>query len=148
ERGGENGQEPAHIRRFSVSSMHHQVLDFGNFSYARPCVSATGCCHLFKRAALERIGNFDLRFSPSQYDDLEHDIRQALEGNLVVYQGHLQVRHMKRSGRAAWSDATQMMASWANLFKLQTRYSQQQFDGIREREHQALLADMLHRTEG
>lgn len=145
--GGENGQEPAHIRRFSVSSVHHQVLDFGAFSYARPCVSVTGCCHLFRRAALDSIGPFDLRYSPSQYDDLEHDIRQALAGNLVIYQGHLQVRHMKRSGRAAWSDAVHMMGAWANLFKLQTRYSTEQYDSIRELEHQALLADMLRRSQ-
>lgn len=148
ERGGENGQEPGHVRRFSVSSVHHQVLDFGSFSYARPCVSVTGCCHLFKRAALDSIGHFDVRFSPSQYDDLEHDIRQALAGNLVLYQGHLQVRHMKRSGNAAWADPVHMMASWANLFKLQTRYSQQHYDGIRALEHQTLLADIVRRTEG
>lgn len=148
ERGGEHGQEPSHVRRFTLSSMHHQVLDFGQFSYARPCVSVTGCCHLFRRAALDKIGPFDLRFSPSQYDDLEHDIRQALAGECVLYNGHLQVNHMKRTGQAAWSDSVAMMASWANLFKLQTRYSQQEFDAIREQEHQVLLADMLARTGG
>lgn len=146
ERGGENGQEPGHMRRFSVCSVHHQVLDFGQFSYARPCVSVTGCCHLFRRAALDKVGHFDLRYSPSQYDDLEHDIRHALAGSLVLYQGHLQVRHMKRSGRAAWSDSVHMMGAWANLFKLQTRYTQAEYDSIRDMEHQALLADMLQRT--
>lgn len=145
--GGEHGQEPAHVRRFSVSSIHHQVLDFGSFSYARPCVSATGCCHLFRRAALDSIGHFDLRYSPSQYDDLEHDIRQALAGKLVIYQGHLQVRHMKRSGRAAWTDAVHMMGAWANLFKLQTRYTTEQYTSIRELEHEALLTDMVRRTK-
>lgn len=150
--GGEHGQEPAHVRRFSVSGIHHQILDFGSFSYARPCVSATGCCHLFRREALyapdggELRAAFDLRYSPSQYDDLEHDIRQALAGNLVIYQGHLQVRHMKRTGRAALADSVHMMSSWANLFKLQTRYTHEQYDAVRELEHQALLADMLART--
>lgn len=147
ERGGENGLEPSHVRRFTLSNLHHQVLDFGDFSYARPCVSATGCCHLFKRAALDKIGPFDLRFSPSQYDDLEHDIRQALAGELVLYTGHLQVKHMKRTGRSAWTDSTVMMAAWANFFKLHTRYSQQDFDSIREKDYQALRADMLERTE-
>lgn len=146
ERGGESGQEPMHMRRFSLTTLHHQVLDLGQFSYARPCVSATGCCHLFKRAALDKIGPFDLRFSPSQYDDLEHDIRQALAGEFVIYNGHLQVNHMKRTGRAAWADSAAMSASWANLFKLQTKYTQQEFDSIREQEHQLLLADMIERT--
>lgn len=152
--GGENGQEPAFVRRFSVSGIHHQVLDFGSFSYARPCVSVTGCCHLFRREALYApeggglSAAFDLRYSPSQYDDLEHDVRQAIAGNLVIYQGHLQVRHMKRTGRAAWADSGHMMSSWANLFKLQTRYTHQQYDAVRELEHQALLADMLERVGG
>ncbi len=121
--GGQNGLEPGHIRNFELSGLHHQVLDFGQFSYARPCVSVTGCCHLFRRAALDEAGHFDLRFSPSQYDDLEHDIRHALKNGLPFYQGHLRVRHMKRSGTAAWTDRSQLMSSWANLFKINTNYS-------------------------
>lgn len=143
--GGERGQEPGHVRRFCVSAVHHQSLDFGNFSYMRPCVSVTGCCHLFRREALDAVGGFDVRFSPSQYDDLEHDIRHALRRQWPLYQGHLCVRHMKKSGRGAWRDPVQMMGSWANLFKLQTRYSQEDYDGIREAEHALLLADMLER---
>lgn len=145
--GGEMGQEPGHVRRFSVSTVHHQTLDFGNFSYMRPCVSVTGCCHLFRRESLDAVGGFDVRFSPSQYDDLEHDIRHSLRRQWPLYQGHLRVRHMKQSGRGAWRDPVQMMGAWANLFKLQTRYSHEEYNGIREAEHALLLADMLARTE-
>lgn len=149
--GGPSGNaqegEPAYIRCFSVSGLHHQVLDFGQFSYMRPCVSVTGCCHLFRRQALDAMGPFDLRFSPSQYDDLEYDIRLALQGDLPVYQGHLQVRHMKRSGRRDWNDSVQYMSSWANLFKLQMRYSPAEYDAIRATEHRVLLEDMARRTE-
>ena len=143
--GGEDGQEPAHVRRFFLSRMAHQTLDFGNFSYVRPCLSVTGCCHLFRRAALDAAGPFDVRFSPSQYDDLEHDVRMALQGQWPVYQGHLCVRHMKQSGRASWRDATQKMDAWANMFKLQMRYTQEEYDALREAEHRVLLADMLAR---
>lgn len=143
--GDARGGEPAHIRRFSVSGLHHQVLDFGQFSYMRPCVSVTGCCHLFRRQALDAVGPFDLRFSPSQYDDLEHDVRFTLHGRLPVYQGHLQVRHMKRSGRSAWTDPVQLMASWANLFKLQMSYGPEEYDAVRAMEHQTLLEDMARR---
>lgn len=145
--GGERGQEPAHVRRFGVSGVHHQSLDFGSFSYMRPCVSVTGCCHLFRREALDEAGPFDVRFSPSQYDDLEHDIRHALRRQWPLYQGHLRIRHMKQSGRGAWRDSVQMMGAWANMFKLQTRYTQEEYDGIRDAEHALLLADMLARTE-
>lgn len=145
--GGEMGQEPGHRRRFSVSGIHHLTLDFGNFSYMRPCLSVTGCCHLFRREALDRVGHFDLRFSPSQYDDLEHDVRHALYGQWPLYQGHLCVRHMKRSGRGAWTDAVQLMSAWANLFKLQTRYTREQYQDLRREEHALLLADMLARQK-
>lgn len=145
--GGVMGQEPAHIRRFSVSGIHHQTLDFGDFSYLRPCVSVTGCCHLFRMEALDAVGHFDLRFSPSQYDDLEHDVRHALRGQWPVYQGHLRVRHMKNSGRAAWADSAGMLCAWANLFKLQMRYTQEEYDALRRAEHEMLLADMLARDD-
>ena len=146
--GGERGQEPGHVRRFHVSGLHHLTLDFGDFSYLRPCVSVTGCCHLFRREALDAAGHFDVRYSPSQYDDLEHDIRHSLRREWPVYQGFLRVRHMKQSGRGAWRDPVQLMGAWANQFKLQMRYSQEEYDGIREAEHTLLLADMLERVEG
>jgi GT2 family glycosyltransferase len=145
--GGPGSLEPAHERRFSVSDLHYQVQDFGQFCYMRPCVSVTGCCHLFRRAALDAAGPFDLRFAPTQYDDVEHDIRHALRGELPVYQGHLRVAHMRSSGRDAWADPAKLLATWANLFKLQVKYSQAEYDRIREDGHQALLADMLGRVE-
>jgi len=144
--GGPNSLEPAHERRFSISNMHYQAHDFGQFCYMRPCVSVTGCCHLFRRASLDAAGHFDLRFAPTQYDDVEHDIRHALRGELPVYQGHLRVAHMQRSGQDAWSDPDKLLATWANLFKLQVKYAKAEYDKIREAGHQALLADMLERV--
>jgi len=145
--GGSGSLEPAHERRFSISDLHYQVQDFGQFRYLRPCVSVTGCCHLFRRAALDAVGHFDLRFAPTQYDDVEHDIRHALRGELPIYQGHLRVAHMRSSGQAAWADQGKLLATWANLFKLQIKYAQTEYDRIREDEHQSLLADMLRRIE-
>jgi len=145
--GGPGSLEPAHERRFSISDLHYQVQDFGQFCYIRPCVSVTGCCHLFRRAALDAAGHFDLRFAPTQYDDVEHDIRHALRGEFAVYQGHLRVTHMQRTGQAAWADSDKLLATWANLFKLQIKYTQAEYDSIRESGRRLLLADMLKRVE-
>ncbi|MCL2123943.1 MAG: glycosyltransferase, partial [Desulfovibrionaceae bacterium] len=145
--GGPGSLEPAHERRFSISDLHYQVQDFGQFRYMRPCVTVTGCCHLFRRAALDAAGHFDLRFAPTQYDDVEHDFRHALRGELPVYQGHLRVAHMHSSGQAAWADPAKLLATWANLFKLQIKYTQAEYDKIREAGHEALLTDMLKRVE-
>lgn len=144
--GPEGGPLPVYQRHFRVSDLHHQELDFGLFSYLRPCVSVTGCCHLFRREAIDRCGAFDVRFSPSQYDDLEHDIRHALAGDLPVYQGNLRVRHMKRSGRMSLGDPAQLYSSWANLFKLEKRYTAEQYAAVRELENRALLADYRKRV--
>ena len=138
-------QEPVFVRRFSVSLLHHQTPDFGDFSYIRPCSSVTGCCHLFRRDAIDAIGGFDLRFSPSQYDDLEHDIRHNLNNQWPVYQGHLRIRHMKQTGRSAMQDQGQLLASWGNLYKLQVKYSQEQYDTLRRQEQALLLDDICRR---
>jgi len=70
-----------------------------------------------------------------------------LRGELPVYQGHLRVAHMQSSGQAAWADPAKLLATWANLFKLQIKYTQAEYDAIRGADHQALLADMLKRVE-
>jgi hypothetical protein len=129
-------------RRFSVSDLHHQELEFGQFAYLRPCASVTGCCHLFRLPALREGGGFDLRFSPSQYDDLDHDLRLCLEGRFPAYQGHLAVRHMKRTGKASWTGRAEYGNAYANMYKLQMKYSGEQVTAMREAEDALLLRDL------
>ncbi len=145
-RGGENGAEPGHVQRFSISNLQAEGVDYGAFSFLRPCASVTGCCHLFRRKALDSIGHFDLRFSPSQFDDLEHDIRLALQGQWPVYQGHLCVGHMRKSGSAAAVDVVSRMSIWSNLFKLQMKYSHEDYESLRQHEHQLLFNDLLYKV--
>ena len=51
-------------RRFKISDLHHQNLDFGQFSYTRPCASVTGCCHMFRYSRLEEAGGLICVFLP------------------------------------------------------------------------------------
>ncbi|WP_051693785.1 glycosyltransferase family 2 protein [Desulfohalovibrio reitneri] len=83
---------------FAVSDLHLQGPDLGRFQYLRPCISVMGCCHLFRTADLIASGGFDIRFSPTQFDDLDRDLSAALAGKPAVYQGFLPVAHRKRSG--------------------------------------------------
>jgi GT2 family glycosyltransferase len=128
-------------RRFKVSDLHHQTLDFGQFDYIRPCASVTGCCHLFRMDRLQESGGFDLRFSPSQYDDLEHDIRLNLAGRYAVYQGFLAVRHKKRTGKSSRVSTAEFGNSLGNLHKLQKKYSAQEYAQIMAWEEEVLNAD-------
>jgi len=127
---------------FALSGAQLGALDFGQFSYLRPASSVTGCCHLFRTEVLRGAGGFDIRFSPTQYDDLDHDLRLCLAGNRIVYQGHLGVEHMKVSGRAlSRSRATSANAA-ANMYKLKNKYAEADAAVIRERALAALQADL------
>lgn len=147
--GGETTPAPdgwgSYTRRFRVSDLHHQDLDFGWFDYMRPCASVTGCTHVFLRERLMRHGGFDLRFSPSQYDDLEHDLRGVVHGTLPVYTGHLRVTHMKRTGKASHTERAEFGNSYANMLKLQMKYTAQEFDAMRRNDEEAARADILNK---
>lgn len=133
--------------RFKVSDLQHQTLDFGQFAYLRPCASVTGCCHLFRTDRLVDSGGFDLRFSPSQFDDLEHDIRLNLSGQYAVYQGFLAVRHKKRTGKSSRTSTPEFGNAFANMHKLQKKYSAAEYGRIMEWEAEVLARDFWRKHD-
>ena len=138
---------PSYAARFAFSMLQHQDLDFGQFDYLRPCVSVTGCCHLFRSADLLSQPGFDLRFSPSQYDDADHDLAVAAAGGYAVYQGRLAVLHRRRSGRACRLAAADKAHAYGNLYKLQMKYSPATLASIRVADRRRLLADIEKKIE-
>lgn len=130
-------------RRFTLSNAHAEVLDFGHFDYLRPCTSVTGCCHLFRAHDLRRAGGFSIHLSPSQYDDLEHDLRLADAGGQAVYQGHLRVRHKKVAGRHGRRDTAQHGNAVGNMYKLQAMFENSRLTAVMERQRLALESDYL-----
>ena len=114
---------------FRLFDAHLHGPDWGLFDFIGPCASVTGCCHLFRRGALDAPagagGGFSLALGPSQYDDFERDLRMLCGGAHAVYQGHLRVRHRKRSGLAgqdagsAGVNVTGVNAQ-GNRYKMQT----------------------------
>jgi GT2 family glycosyltransferase len=134
-------------RRFKVSDLQHQTLDFGQFDYLRPCASVTGCCHLFRMDRLQDSGGFDLRFSPTQFDDLEHDIRLNRAGQYAVYQGFLGIRHKKRTGKSSRTSTSEFGNSLGNMHKLQMKYSAQDYEGIMAWESEVLLRDFMRKRD-
>jgi len=105
---------------FDIFDPSSRLPDPGLFAYKRACVSVTGCCHLVSRESIETCGPFDLRFSPSQFDDFERDLRAFLAGFPCVYEGRLTVLHENRSG-AAPSPGAQANAR-GNRVKLNALY--------------------------
>ncbi len=129
-------------RRFTLSACHHQTLDMGQFAHLRPCATVTGCCHLFDTPELLGTGGFDLRFSPSQYDDLDHDIRLLLAGKVPAYQGHLAVAHHKSTGAQGGVGQAQYGVGWANQYKLHQKHTPEQFARAAALADRAALDDL------
>jgi hypothetical protein len=108
---------------FRLCDAHLQGPDWGLFDFIGPCASVTGCCHLFRRKALDSPqaagGGFSLALGPSQYDDFERDLRMLDSGAKAVYTGHLRVRHRKRSGLAGQGADAAGAGAAGNRYKMQ-----------------------------
>ncbi len=130
---------------FRLSDLHIQSLDTGLFDCLRPCASVTGCCHLFRTTTLLESGDFALHLSPTQYDDMEHDLRLCESGLFAVYQGHLAVLHKKRSGAASRVSAQAQGNALGNKYKMQTMHSPEAILKAMEKEQKLLDDDILRK---
>jgi len=128
---------------FRLSDLHIQTLDAGLLDIMRPCASVTGCCHLFRTAVLLESGDFALQLSPSQYDDMEHDLRLCKTGQFPVYQGHLSIRHKKRTGVASRTSAKEEGNALGNKYKMQTMHSREELTQAMLHEHRLLDDDLM-----
>ncbi len=138
---GEDGES----LRFSTSHAHEP--DWGGLAYLRPCASVSGCCHLFRTDELAGGGGFDIRLSPSQYDDLERDVRRAASGRSACYQGHLAVRHLKSEGGAAKSNRAAEAGARGNRIKLEALHPAEEIARIRDADLAALEADLAVKAD-
>jgi GT2 family glycosyltransferase len=117
-------------------------LDFGQFSYARPALSVSGCCHLLAMSAVEQVGGFDIRFAPTQFDDLERDMRLNLAGFAVLYAGDLAVGHVQHSSLAKARTLSGVAQVFGNKIKLEGKYGKAEVRGLAERTLAALWTDL------
>jgi GT2 family glycosyltransferase len=115
---------------FRMADFHAHVPDRGEHGYMRSCVSVTGCCHLITRRSLDAVGHFNLLFSPSQFDDYERDVRSGVDGVLPVYNGHIMVRHKKRSGRIKTISRQTAANVNGNSLKAMQLYSDNQMESL------------------
>lgn len=132
---------------FKVSSLQHQGLDAGYFNFMRPCTSVTGCCHLFKTQKLLDNGGFSLFLSPSQYDDLEHDLRLCLGRQWPVYQGHLRILHRKKTGSESRISIKQESNAIGNKYKMQAMHPRSEILKIIAEEESLLRRDLSDKLD-
>lgn len=110
------------------------LFDLGQYDGRRPCLSVMGCCHLFDRKKLARLGvpDFDVRFTPSQVDDLERDIEIWKHGGQVLYDGRVEVVHMQDAGRAAPKTEASWGHVWGNHMKMEFKFTGRELRDIDE----------------
>ncbi len=120
-------------------------LDVGLFTYARPATHVSGCCHALRTSVLAELGGFDIRFSPTQFDDLDRDLRAAVAGRPAVYAGDLAIAHVQHSSLAKAKGAAAMGQVFGNKIKLEGKYAQAEIDAAARRGLEALRADMARK---
>ncbi len=99
-------------------------FDYGQFSYTRPAMHVSGCCHMLNLEAINKSGPFDVRFSPTQFDDLERDLRHYLDGHEHIYAGQLRIGHIQHSSLAKASNMRGMAQVFGNKIKLESKFSE------------------------
>lgn len=64
-----------------VMSNNEEEVDYGQYDYVDVVDHVIGCLHLYDRKILfDKIGLFDIRFSPCQFVDIDHHLRIRLAG--------------------------------------------------------------------
>ncbi|WP_415716136.1 glycosyltransferase family 2 protein [Maridesulfovibrio sp.] len=106
------------------------AFDYGQFSYTRPALHVSGCCHMLNMEAIHQCGDFDVRFNPTQFDDLERDLRAALGGFKHVYAGQMRIGHIQHSSLAKAANVRSMAQVFGNKIKLESKYSEQDLNKL------------------
>lgn len=119
--------------RIMVFDSCRNGFDYGQFSYTRPAMHVSGCCHMLNMEAIRQCGDFDVRFNPTQFDDLERDLRAALGGFEHVYAGQLRIGHIQHSSLAKASNVRSMAQVFGNKIKLESKYSEHDLNVLLER---------------
>ncbi len=130
---------PEHVNVFDNCA---GALDFGLFRYARPAAHVSGCCHALRVDVLRELGGFDIRFSPTQFDDLDRDLRAAVAGRSAAYCGDVEVAHVQHSSLARAKGPAAMGQVFGNKIKLEGKFTRADMEGAARRGLDALWADL------
>ncbi len=102
-----------------VMSNNEEEVDYGQYDYVDVVDHVIGCLHLYDRKILfDKIGLFDIRFSPCQFVDIDHHLRIRLAGYPIIFNGFVSFRHLRAMGNKAKNDYDLQGNSYGNIHKL------------------------------
>ncbi len=139
--GNGSSQIEGLTERVMVFDSCRNAFDCGQFSYTRPAIHLSGCCHMLNMEAVHKCGGFDVRFNPTQFDDLERDLRAYLAGYTHIYAGQLGIGHIQHSSLAKASNVRSMAQVFGNKIKLESKYTENDLTAIFSRDLSTLWAD-------
>ncbi len=102
--------------------------DEGQLDQAERCMHVRGCCCLYRRDALKRSGPLDVRFAPSQLDDVDHHVAFWLAGYEVIYDGGVTVWHKRSTG--GFLTRSMIGSASGNVDKLYAKWSARAFSAL------------------
>lgn len=134
-------EEHFFIHSGSIDSLEPQLT-----AYTRPCLSVSGRCRWLRFGAAHggRL-DFDVRFSPSRFDDLERDIRCALTDREVIYAGQVRIRRAGQSGPRQALTRQRAAHVFGNRIKLEFLHGKAQARKAREAAQKRVRRDLLRK---
>jgi GT2 family glycosyltransferase len=110
--------EAKHPKAFT----HADESDFGQADVLTRVPHVAGCCVLYRRDAIRRCGPVDIRYSPTQVDDIDHSTALVAAGYEVLCEGRSHVLHKRTSGLDR--SAAGVVSGNANYAKLEGKWGE------------------------
>jgi len=97
-------------------SVGRSEFDRGQRNYSKEVDAVPGPCWLMPRAVIKRVGPFDERFFPCQYEDIDYCLRVRVAGYKIYYDGSVPIVHhnlyRKGSGLTLNKNITIFFKKW------------------------------------
>lgn len=89
--------------------------DRGERDYVGPVDGLNGACWLIRRKLIGKVGYFDKRFFPCQWEDVDYCIRTRLAGYKIIYNGKVTVVHHSLLRTLGRNNRIKFIKKWPDL---------------------------------
>lgn len=107
---------------------HSFEPDQGQHDYIAPRHYVMGCAHMYRKEVFDVAGDYDIRFSPTQFDEVEHQIRMRLYGYQAIYNGFIEVVHKLQTGMNLSRPA--LISREANRLKMTPLFTDEEISAL------------------